>query len=103
MGTETETGRQEEFVPRQEIWNEDLAQRLAQQDGVGELTEEHWRVIRFLREHFIQYGALPPERSACHFSHLDPHCVHRLFHGTKEAWRIAGLPDPGEEAKSYMD
>jgi len=29
-------------------------------------------------------------------------CLEQLFHGTREAWRIAGLPDPGEEARAYM-
>jgi len=28
--------------------------------------------------------------------------VENLFRSEREAWRIAGLPDPGEEAKAYM-
>jgi tRNA 2-thiouridine synthesizing protein E len=34
--------------------------------------------------------------------HLGKYAVDRLFGGCREAWRIAGLPNPGEEAKSYM-
>jgi tRNA 2-thiouridine synthesizing protein E len=34
--------------------------------------------------------------------HLGEHGVQRLFGGCREAWRIAGLPNPGEEAKNYM-
>ena len=43
-------------------WSEEKAQRIAAEDGLGELTEAHWRVIHTLREHFVQYGAMPPMR-----------------------------------------
>ena len=33
---------------------------------------------------------------------MDKHCVDKLFHSQREAWRVAGLPDPGEEARAYM-
>lgn len=83
-------------------WSEELARCIAAEDGLGELTEAHWRVIHTLREHFVQYGALPPMRLACGINRLEPHCVDELFHGAYEAWRVAGLPDPGSEALSYM-
>jgi tRNA 2-thiouridine synthesizing protein E len=28
--------------------------------------------------------------------------MQHLFPSPREAWRIAGLPNPGEEAKAYM-
>ncbi len=83
-------------------WDEAIAMRRAEEDGIGELSQAHWQFIYTLREHFIQYGAIPPMRYACSSSHLEPHCVDRLFHDAREAWHIAGLPEPGEEAKSYM-
>lgn len=83
-------------------WSEEMAQRIADEDGLGTLTEAHWKVIHTLREHFVMYGALPPMRLACGVNQLDPHCGERLFHGAYEAWHVAGLPDPGSEALSYM-
>jgi dissimilatory sulfite reductase related protein len=84
-------------------WNEHVAGELALRDGLPELTGEHWVVIHALREHFRRFGAVPPAFChICHETHLGPHCVERLFHGEREAWRIAGLPDPGEEARAYM-
>lgn len=82
-------------------WNEKVAQQIALRDGLGQLGEEHWRVIRTLRSHFIQYGAMPPMRLACTTNHLEPHCVEHLFHSAEEAWTVAGLPDPGDEARGY--
>jgi hypothetical protein len=55
-----------------------------------------------LRRHFAQFGTPPSLPHACRAAGLDPLCMDRLFHNAREAWRIAGLPDPGEEAKSYM-
>jgi tRNA 2-thiouridine synthesizing protein E len=83
-------------------WSEAEAARIAREDGLGELGQEHWKVIHTLRQHFIQYGALPPMRYACDVNRLEPHCVERLFHQPREAWRVSGLPDPGEEAMSYL-
>ncbi len=93
LGMECDSGR----------WNEQAAQNLAEADGLGRLGDEHWRVIHYLREHFVQYGAPPPMHTACVQNDLEPQCVERLFHGAREAWRIAGLPDPGSEAQTYMD
>lgn len=84
-------------------WNEQTAQELARADGIGPLGSEHWRVLCFLREHFVQYGAAPPMHLACSRNRLEPRCIDRLFHGSREAWRLAGLPDPGSEASNYMD
>ena len=84
-------------------WNEDLAASIARQDGLSQLTPEHWVIIRALREHYRQFGVAPP--AFCHLcltNHMEKHCVAHLFRSQREAWRIAGLPDPGEEARTYM-
>ena len=76
---------------------------IARQDGLPPLTEEHWVIIEALREHYRQFGSAPPAFShICQARHMDKHCVERLFGGQREAWRIAGLPDPGAEAWAYM-
>jgi len=93
IGMECDSGR----------WTEQIARNLALADGVGPLGEKHWRLIHFLREHFVQYGAPPPMHMACVQNEMEPRCAEELFHGAREAWRIAGLPDPGAEAMSYMD
>lgn len=89
-------------APQQTPWSEELARQIAAADGIGELSEAHWRVIHTLREHFVKYGALPPMGLACGLNHLDPHCTDELFRGAHEAWRVAGLPEPGAEAMGYM-
>lgn len=87
---------------QQTPWNEELAQRVAAEEGLGVLTEAHWKVIHTLREHFVQYGALPPRNLVCGANRLEPHCMDELFHGDREAWHVAGLPEPGSEAVPYL-
>ncbi len=83
-------------------WSKELAQQIASQDGLGDLGDAHWAVILQLRDHYLNSGALVPPSHACQVNELDPQCVTGLFRDMREAWRIAGLPNPGEEAKSYM-
>jgi tRNA 2-thiouridine synthesizing protein E len=91
------------FINDPESWSEDLATRIARHDGLPELTRDHWVVIHALREHYHRFGTAPPAFShICNKHHLGRHCVESLFRSEREAWRVAGLPDPGEEARSYM-
>jgi TusE/DsrC/DsvC family sulfur relay protein len=36
-------------------WSEAAAKRLATEEGI-ELTDKHWEIIRFLREHYKEHG-----------------------------------------------
>lgn len=90
------------YLDDPEIWTRDLALRLAAQLGIGELSEDHWRIVDHLREHYLAAGTLPVQKTICHELDLAPTCVVDLFGGPVEAWKIAGLPNPGEEARAYM-
>jgi tRNA 2-thiouridine synthesizing protein E len=83
-------------------WSETLAQEIAYRCGVGLLTDEHWKVIRALREHYARHGVAPAMHGVCRRHGKDRHWVHDLFHTCLDAWRVAGLPNPGEEAKTYL-
>jgi len=90
------------FLNDPDAWNEAVAEEIARQDGIGPLTMTHWQIIRYLRASWINLHALPSVSHTCHLVGHDPMCLEELFHGPREAWRIAGLPDPGEEARAYM-
>ena len=84
-------------------WTEDTAAMIAEIDGVGPLRAGHWRVISFLRDRYLRLGAIPPVRIICRHSTLSKEEIKTLFGSCLEIWRIAGLPNPGEEARSYMN
>lgn len=84
-------------------WSMQTARILAEMYDVGELGPDHWAIIFYLREHRLSYGSLPPMSQVCRTRGLNSAAVGRLFMGgCIAAWRVAGLPNPGEEAKSYM-
>jgi len=39
-------------------WNENIATKMAKDEGI-ELTEEHWEIIKFLRDYFQKYQIAP--------------------------------------------
>lgn len=82
-------------------WSEELAQSIATGEGLGKLNDEQWAIIRFLRQNYLN-GGLPAVSHVCHVNRLDNDCIPDLFLSVKSAWRIAGLPNPGEEGKTYM-
>ena len=90
------------FLLDTEPWTPALAEQLARQSGIAELTPLHFHVIGLVRERYHSLGALPVMRLVCRAAGLDPRDAHRLFSSCRELWRIAGLPNPGEEAKAYM-
>lgn len=84
-------------------WNPGLAELRANQLGIGSLSDEHWTIIFHIRQHYLLYGSLPSLSHICRAHNLNREAWMQLFHhGPVEAWKIAGLPDPGEEAKAYM-
>jgi tRNA 2-thiouridine synthesizing protein E len=91
------------FVTDPDLWDRDLALAMAAQLGIDELSEIHWQVIDEIRAHYLEHGSLPWMGHVCRSLDLEDNCFYRLFHGPLEAWKIAGLPDPGSEARIYME
>ena len=91
------------FLSDPDAWSPSLAKVMARQAGIIELTAKHWEVIHLVRERYFSIGALPVMRLVCRAAGLDPTKAHGLFSSCRSLWQIAGLPNPGEEAKSYMN
>jgi TusE/DsrC/DsvC family sulfur relay protein len=83
-------------------WSESLAQSLAQDAGIGRLGAAHWKIIHALRKHYARLGAAPAMHRVCHEAGIERRQVNELFGYCLVAWRVAGLPNPGEEAKAYL-
>lgn len=91
------------FLTDRSLWNHEMAESLAMQAGIGSLGETHWLVIDFVRDRFERVGAPPPVRSLCRRIGIERGAVKQAFGTCRAAWQIAGLPNPGPEALSYMD
>lgn len=90
------------YLEDPDLWTRELALGIAADEGIGEMTEPHWQLVDQLREHYLTAGNLPVQHTLCHQLDLAPRCIIDLFGGLIPAWKIAGLPDPGEEARAYM-
>ena len=90
------------FLVDPAFWTEQTACIIAETRDIGPLQSDHWAVLHFLRDHYSRLGAIPPMRRICRHSALSRKDIKRLFGNCLEVWRIAGLPNPGEEAKAYM-
>ena len=88
---------EEGFLVEPGLWNETVALALAaQEEGLQELTEQHWSVIRFIRGHFLEHDAAPMVRQVCKGSGVPLKQIYELFPGgpARGACKLAGLPKP---------
>lgn len=84
------------------MWSESLADRVAQNDGLGELSELQIDLLHALRREFAKHRTVMALSHVCHLAGQSADCMQHLFPNPREAWRVAGLPNPGEEAKAYL-
>lgn len=77
-------------------WTEDVAREFAAQEGIAELTSQHWAVINFMRQVFAKEGDAPSIRRLTKESGVDTKTLYQLFPKgpAKKAAKIAGLPKP---------
>ena len=85
----------EGFLTEYDEWNEVLAGRLAAVIGV-ELTEAHWKAIRFLREDYPAHGETATLRRVSTLAGIPIKELFALFPGkpAKKMAYVAGLPKP---------
>jgi tRNA 2-thiouridine synthesizing protein E len=87
----------EGFLVDPSIWNEELALVLAKkEEGLDVLTDQHWSVLRFIRQHWLEHDSAPMVRSICKTAGVPLKLVYELFPSgpAKGACKLAGLPKP---------
>jgi tRNA 2-thiouridine synthesizing protein E len=84
------------FLKTMADWDRSQAQKLAIEHGVGDLTEDHWRVIEYVQEYYRTYGSGPPVVKVHKETGLTSADICRLFPCgmVKGAYRLSGLPRP---------
>ena len=86
----------EGFLTNPQQWNEHIAEAIAAQNGIPELTERHWLVVRFMRDRFLQTGTAPSIRSLGKESGVPVKELYQLFPKgpARLAAKIGGIPKP---------
>lgn len=90
------------FLLDRRLWDRKLAQKLADDQGLGTLGSTQWMIIDYVRDKYFRLGAMPPMRNMCNKLGVNRDAVKTSFGSCRLMWQIAGLPNPGPEALSYM-
>ncbi len=87
----------EGFLERPELWSEEIAQFLAKQaEGIERMTEEHWKIVKYIRDYYVQKGQAPMIRKMVAETGISLKHIYELFPSgpAKGACKVAGLPKP---------
>jgi tRNA 2-thiouridine synthesizing protein E len=84
------------FMQEPDLWTKEVAAALATTEGVDALTDDHWKVVEYLRNYYLQFGVAPMIRKLCKETGFDLKRIYTLFPSgpAKGACKVAGLPKP---------
>lgn len=84
------------FLSTPEIWNDEVAKLFAKYDGIEEMSDKHWVVVKYIRKNYEEKGNAPMIRSICQETGVKLREIYELFPlgPARGACRVAGLPKP---------
>lgn len=87
---------EEGFFLHPEQWSEEMVPALAAREGIAEVTERHWQVIRFMRHEYETTGSGVTVRVLGKACGVPIKELYELFPKgpAKVAARVAGIPKP---------
>ncbi|UCG50753.1 MAG: TusE/DsrC/DsvC family sulfur relay protein [Candidatus Latescibacterota bacterium] len=77
-------------------WSRRVARELAERNDLGPLTDEHWKIIEFVRAYYQKHREGPPVVKIAKATDMSSRHICELFPCgiAKGAYRLAGLPRP---------
>lgn len=84
------------FIQEPEKWNKEVAAALGKTESIEQLTDEHWKMIDYLRDYYQKFGVAPMIRKLCKETGFPLKKVYELFPSgpAKGACKVAGLTKP---------
>ncbi|MFC2096750.1 TusE/DsrC/DsvC family sulfur relay protein [Bacteroidota bacterium] len=84
------------FLLQPKAWNEDIARQIAKIDGINEMNEKHWAIVKIIRKNWEVKGMAPMVRTICQEAGVRLREIYELFPlgPARGACRVAGLPKP---------
>jgi len=84
------------FIKDPNSWDRDIAAALAATEGVNELGDDHWKVVNYIREYYLNFQVAPMIRKLCKETGFNLKYIYELFPSgpAKGACKTAGLPKP---------
>jgi len=88
---------EEGYLLNYDEWNEAVASALAEREGIGELAADRLDILKFMRKYYEEHKFFPILRYVCKSVDQPLNCVTEKFMEPITAWKLAGLPNPGDE------
>lgn len=84
------------FIQDPDQWDRAVAADIAKTEGVDDLTDDHWKVVDFLRDYYLEFNMAPMIRKLCKSTDFKLKEIYELFPSgpAKGACKVAGLPKP---------
>jgi TusE/DsrC/DsvC family sulfur relay protein len=84
------------FLQDPNLWSDEVARDFMCTEGIGDLTEDHWKVIHYIRNYYLQFGIAPMVRKLCKQTGFSLKEIYNMFPSgpAKGACKLAGLPKP---------
>ncbi len=84
------------FMTDPQLWDPQVAAAIAGEEGITAITDQHWKIINFIRDYWKQHDLAPPVRLICTSIGVNVREIYRLFTAgpARGACRVAGLPKP---------
>lgn len=88
---------EEGFLVNLKDWAKEVAKILAkEEEGIEALTEDHWAVVNYIRDYYLEKNLAPMVRKICKITGFQLKYIYELFPSgpAKGACKVAGLPKP---------
>jgi tRNA 2-thiouridine synthesizing protein E len=84
------------FLQSFDQWDEDWVEYVKEQEGISEVTDEHWKVINMLQDYYKKNGIAPMVRILSKVTGFKLKYIYELFPSGpgKGACKMAGLAKP---------
>jgi len=84
------------FMIDPDVWDDQVACAIAVEEGIDDLTDNHWAIVRFIRDYWRDNDLAPPVRMICKDVGVSVREIYKLFTSgpARGACRVAGLPKP---------
>ncbi len=84
------------FIQEPEKWDKAVAEDIAKTEEAYPMGDDHWKLVNYLRNYFLEFEIAPPIRMVIKQTGFDLKTIYKLFPGgpAKGACKVAGLPKP---------
>jgi len=53
------------FMIDPQLWNDEVAKAIAGDEGIDDMTEDHWKIVNFIRKFWSEHDRAPEVRLIC--------------------------------------